>query len=212
MDWLTFVDGIVGSVSWPIALVVVCYVLKKPIEGLFERLQEATHKETSLKFGSGLQATGPITTNSQVADALPQDALGLIQEGENIILEAFDSQGIDSDSDRLRILLKHFVNNQLRNSYSNAERYIFGSQLSLLQALNIAPVGGVEEAFIRSYYESAKSQYPEEYKDYDFQSWLVFLQTHGLINSEAGRYFVTVRGRGFLAYLAETGVSLERPY
>jgi hypothetical protein len=212
MDYLTFFSEVIEAVSWPLAIIAVCFILKTPIENLLGRLQEATHKDTSFRFGTNQQSGVSISPGSQVADAVPQDNLGLIADGEKLVLELFERQGIESDSDRLKVLLKHFVNNQMRYGYAHAERYIFGSQIALLHALNVAPAECVEEEYLRSFYEGARAQYPNEYVNYDFQSWLNFLKTNGLINSKDGNHVLTLRGRGFLAYLTESGINLSRPF
>ena len=201
------------AAAWPLAFVVACVVLRTPIEGLLGRLEQAKHKDTTLTFGKNQQSrniTAP-TNASPMLDAIPQDTLGLIKEGETIINEAFTKEGITSDTDRLQILTKHFVNNQLRASYSEAEYRVFGSQISVMQALNTTS-GGVELGFIRSFYDAAKNQYPDLYKTYDFESWLNFIKSYGLVNTEDDRFYLTVRGRGFLAFLVETGSKLDRLY
>jgi hypothetical protein len=109
------------------------------------------------------------------------------------------------------VLAKHHANLQIRSAYSEAYNLIFGSQILLLQALNMQREP-VESLFLITFYESAKNQYPEFYSSYTFESYINFLKAVGFINTENGKYFITVLGRGFLTYLVETGSNFRKGF
>ncbi len=100
---------------------------------------------------------------------------------------------------------------QLRGAYSEISQSIFGSQLALLQALNVQS-SPVESEFLFSFYESAKQQYPDFYSSYTFESYINFLNSSGLVNTENGKQFITVIGRDFLAFLTESCINTNRAY
>ncbi len=50
MDWLDFVASLVRSLAWPVALVVVVWLLRKEIQGLLQRLEKLRHKDTEATF------------------------------------------------------------------------------------------------------------------------------------------------------------------
>ena len=212
MDTLTFITKLFEYTAWPISAVVICMVLKSPIEKLLGRLNKAKHKDTELDFNPEIQkVSANIDGGSNMADAIPQDQLGLIQEAEQRIYDSLEQLNIQSDSEKVKILAKHHANLQIRSAYSEINNLIFGSQLALLQALNIQP-SPVESDFLVSFYESAKQQYPEFYESYSFEAYVNFLKSVGMVNTEEGRYFLTVLGRGFLGYLVESGINTRRYY
>ncbi len=56
-----------------------------------------------------------------------------------------------------------------------------------------------------TFYDHAKYQYPEFYKDYDFDRWLGFLREFNLVGQENSKIFITIAGREFLKYLFALG-------
>ena len=100
---------------------------------------------------------------------------------------------------------------QLRCAYSEINHSIFGSQLALLQALNVQS-SPVESEFLFSFYESAKQQYPDFYSSYTFESYVSYLQSAGLVNTERGKSSITELGRDFLAFLTESCIDTNRAY
>jgi len=212
MDYLTFIEKIISHLAWPVVVVVMAGLFRRQVENLLSRLVKAKHKDTEIDFGPQTQLLPlPIDSSTALAEAIPQDPLGLIREAEQRIYTSLEQLNIHSDSEKVKILAKHHANLQIRSAYSEISHLIFGSQIALLQALNSQP-HPVEPEFIVSYYESAKQQYPDFYTTYSFESYMNFLKSVGMVNIENGRYFLTVLGRGFLSYLAETGINIRRPY
>jgi len=211
MDVLTFISKLFEFTAWPISIVLVCKVLKTPLQELLDRLISAKHKDTEFGFAPKTQNAPKIDNNSQIADAVPQDALGLIKEAEDKIYESLDNLGIKSAEDKVKVLAKHHANLQINSAYSQINSNIYGSQFSLLQALNLQQ-NPVELSFFNSYYDSAKSKYPEQYKSFSFDNWLNFMKNSGLLNTSDGKYFLTVFGRGFLTALTQAGINQNRVY
>ena len=212
MDTLSFIAKLFEHLAWPISAVIICIVLKTPIENLLSRLNKAKHKDTELEFNSDIQRVpNTIASSSSIAEAIPQDPLGLIGEAEQRIYETLDQLNIKTDSEKVKVLAKHHANLQIRSKYAATNSLIFGSQIELLQALNIQN-NPVESAFLLSFYEGAKREYPDAYANSTFESYINFIKTFGLINTEDGKYFITVLGRGFLTYLTESGINTKRAY
>lgn len=212
MDTLTFISKIIEYSAWPISAVVICIVLKSPIENLLSRLNKAKHKDTELDFNPDIQKlAAKIEGSSNIADAIPQDPLGLIKDAEQRIYDSLEQLNIQSDSEKVQVLAKHHANLQIRSAYAEINHLIFESQLALLQALNVQPEP-VEIEFLVSFYESAKQKHPDFYETYSFESYINFLKSVGMVNTENGKYFITVLGRGFLTFLTESGISTRRYY
>lgn len=211
MDTLTFISKIFESIGWPISAIVICFVLKSPIENLLRRVSELRNKDTVLNFNPEIQgvSTG-IEGNLSIADKVPPDQFGLIKEQEKKIYDSLRELEIQSDSEKVKVLAKHYANLQIRSGYEEINRRIYGSQLDLLQALNAQ--SSVEDQFLKSFYERAKQQYSDDYENYSFEAYLNFLLSTGMVNIKDGNYFITVLGRGFLAFLVESGISTKRLY
>lgn len=87
---------------------------------------------------------------------------------------------------------------------------IFGSQLQLLTQMNVDL--GVPPSVARQIYDAAKSANPEV-RAYPFEHWLAFLQNGGLITvASNGNYVLTSYGRGFLKYILDRHLSVNKPF
>ena len=51
MDWLTFTASVIDSLAWPSAMILLVFVLRKPIKVLLPLLQRLKYKELELEFG-----------------------------------------------------------------------------------------------------------------------------------------------------------------
>jgi hypothetical protein len=211
MDALTFVSKLFEFSAWPVATVILGVVLKQPLEKLLGRLNSAKHKDTEFGFTPEAQNNPKLDKSSSIADAIPQDSLGLIAEQEAIIYKALDDLEIKSAEDKVKVLAKHHANLQIQSAYNVINSTIYNSQLLLLQALNTL-VSPVELSFFNSYYNGAKKSHPEFYESYSFEDWLNYMKNRGIINTKDEKYFITVLGRGFLTALTEAGINQNRVY
>jgi hypothetical protein len=211
MDALTFASKFFEFTAWPIAVVILGIALKQPLEILLGRLISAKHKDTEFGFAPYSQNTPKLAGSGSIADAIPQDYLGLIAEQEALIYKSLENLKIDSAEDKVKVLAKHYANLQIRNVYTQINSAIYNSQLLLLQALN-TQASTVEISFFYSYYNAAKNSHPDYYETYSFEAWLNYMKGSGLITTKDEKYLITVFGRGFLTALTEAGVNQKRVY
>jgi hypothetical protein len=85
---------------------------------------------------------------------------------------------------------------------------IFGSQLNLLAQANGA--GGITPAFANALYEQAKAANPQLYTTYRFDQWIGFLINAGLLVQSNGAYVLTNFGRGFLKYIVDRQLPVNK--
>jgi len=79
---------------------------------------------------------------------------------------------------------------------------IYGSQLKLLQDLNIGGVKTYEQ--VRNYYDQAVVAHPDHYKTVSFDAWVSYLKTWILVRDYDPTHLeITVRRQDFLRYLLE---------
>lgn len=211
MDALTFTSKLIEFTAWPIATVILGIVLKQPLEKLLGRLISAKHKDTEFGFAPDKQNAPKIESSGSIADAIPQDSLGLVAEQEARIYKSLNDLKIENAEDKVKVLAKHHANLQIRSAYAQINSAIFNSQLLLLQALN-TQASPVELSFFYSFYNAAKKNYPVYYQNYSFEDWLNYMKGSGLINTKDEKYFITVFGRGFLTALTEVGANQKRVY
>ncbi len=93
--------------------------------------------------------------------------------------------------------------------FENIHAIIFGSQISLLQDLNV----GITMNMIRvkSFFEKAANVSPLIYAEYKFEGWLEFIRSRGLIQIEKDNVRITDKGRDFLKYIIQTGKVVSKP-
>jgi len=80
MDWMTFVVGVLKAITWPAALLLVTFWLRKPIQNLVPLLRKLKVKEFELEFAQAVaqlevgahsevgEPTSPSTTNATEED------------------------------------------------------------------------------------------------------------------------------------------------
>jgi hypothetical protein len=113
-----------------------------------------------------------------------------------------------SDQTQALLYLAAALNIQLHHERNYSA--IFGSQLSLLAQANAA--GGAIPDMAKSLYEAAKRNTPMLYNNYTFEQWIAFLVESGLIEVDArGNYLLTNYGRGFLRYIVDRRLSVNKP-
>ncbi len=83
---------------------------------------------------------------------------------------------------------------------------IFRSQIRAMEKLNSGP-RKIDE--VRKYYDEAAITNPQHYSNYSFDAWLKYLFGRELILQNAETIAITERGREFLKYLVQRGLSAD---
>jgi hypothetical protein len=167
----------------------------------------------STAVASASPATAVTNTNPTRINTLKNFGVSpLIVERETAIRE--ELTGIE-ESERLSILVRHLAVAQLQWNAEEAYRLIYGSQLSLLQHLNLYGETS-EQTLLDLFYASAKEQYPKPYENISTQNYLQYLITAGLIvrttTGEATSFRITLRGKGLLEWIVARGILAKKPF
>lgn len=109
--------------------------------------------------------------------------------------EAVSEQKPDTDAEEMR----------LQNYFYRVYYLIFGSQISILNHLNILKPGGSSEQSLRKLYEGYKTSYPA-LVNYRFEDYMQFLQVTGLVLKVEDRYALTELGEKFLLFVVKEGL------
>ncbi|MEY4999952.1 MAG: hypothetical protein RIS00_1996 [Pseudomonadota bacterium] len=71
MDWLTFISSLVGSLAWPLVVLLGLYVFRRAISDLVPSISRLKYKDLEAEFGRELEAVKKITTDIGEVKKLP---------------------------------------------------------------------------------------------------------------------------------------------
>jgi hypothetical protein len=70
MDWFEFIASLVNSLAWPMAVVILVLILRKPLAGLIPLLQRLKYKDLELEFGRRVEEV-----SEKLVAAIPRPTL-----------------------------------------------------------------------------------------------------------------------------------------
>lgn len=73
MNWLSFFSSILDSLAWPVAVIIIVFVLKKPLSTLLPMLRNLNYKGLQLTFGEELKKVGDQAKHILSAKAKPRE-------------------------------------------------------------------------------------------------------------------------------------------
>ncbi|HBM90308.1 MAG TPA: hypothetical protein DD400_00275 [Rhodospirillaceae bacterium] len=226
--------GLSEAFSWPIVVLISFLVFRAPIKAYINRITFAYHGKTAVhspldkqqvptdmtasinKLGKMPERPVEVETNTNELEKVEvQKESGadaylksfdnpLLKDVEDRISEDLSARNIVDPSDKTEVLVRALASTQLALLTERIYTSIWGSQVRVLRFLN-GQENGVDISALRPFYEVAKSDYPDWYKEQSFERWLGFLTSYNLITVEKTRYVITVAGRQFLRYIAEAG-------
>lgn len=219
--------------GWPVAVLVLCLIFRKPLKSFLERivllkapgvevsaptraeqqLLEAKNSSTVDQLAQPVAAQGSLPIPEGLAERAiavrnfgGQDRM-VLEQIEVIRGELQELQFPLESADTTEVLIRHLAVTQLLVRLERTYRFIFGSQIELLQLANHS--GPQEEETARLIFERAKSAAPEFYSGYTFEQWIDFLRKQSLIVAEDPQIAITVYGTQFLSWLVETQSPLK---
>ena len=144
---------------------------------------------------------------SATADQITNNPLGpptpTVAEIEQSITKWLGALNEGEDAKRRRLIRATAMMN-LQHDFEVVYRLIFGSQLEVLLRAN---AGSLDEAGADALYQNAKAQFPIVHLGGSLDGRLGFLVNHGLINRNNGRISTTPKGKEFMQYLVEFGLT-----
>ena len=115
-----------------------------------------------------------------------------------------------SAEDRAGALANAFANARVLEAFEFVLNRIYGSQLEALKLLRDVPQASMLEA--NEFYQRVVAAYPDFYRAYGFNRWTGWMEGQSLIERRPEGFAISEFGREFLAYLAEAGLDVRRPY
>lgn len=116
------------------------------------------------------------------------------------------------EHERDRTLIRHLAVAQIEWRAEEVYRLIFGSQIAILQHLNLY-TSDSEQHLIELFFDTTAAQYPDAYAKMDRGQYFQYLVGAKLVNrSEQGIYTLTVFGKAFLEWMPYKGILPNKPY
>ncbi len=210
--------------TWPVpaavASVAILAIFYRPLARLVDRIRHVRAIGASLDAGgqtaptppgassallqaAGNQADGKdARTNADaVLGSLPRNEF--IAQREGAIADLLTKNGVPAGDheQRARVLLAVCafagVTVELERVYST----IFGSQIRLLEALNVQEPLPREQ--LKPFYTEGAAQHPEFFKKYSFDQYLTYMTATGLIEIKDQTATITLKGRTLLTFLIQ---------
>ena len=202
---------IIDILKWPVLVLVVVLLVKKPIVDLINRITRIGHGGTSLETEQ--QKSAEKQEKRQVTNV--DRALGLFRQEtveffKSAVMQESNLTRIKTDIEKVDHLLNYSIAIYIINYYEKIYNSIYGSQISILQQLNTYAYENNDT--LKRFYNFAVERNPEFYDSYPFDEYLGFLYSFNLIIEEGGRVNITILGVDFLKYLTETGKSLNKHF
>jgi len=180
-------------------------IFRKQIIPLFSKVKSIGPSGISLDLAG--QKSKPEVDPKAEAEALMRqlDSVLVRQLEDNIKMEFGKKNLLGAEG--VPVLIRYLAALSIAYNFSEIYRIIFGSQLSLLDYLNTQHPQPIEA--LRPFYNSVASVYPF-YKEYSFEQWLGYLKSQLLIRDDSGSISITVKGREFLAFLTQLGLTRNK--
>ena len=211
MDSLTFISKLTEHLVWPISIIIILLIFRKPISKIIDKLKKANIKGSEFEFDARPAQTSAKLEATPVNIPIPTDNVGMQQEFESLIIRDLAAANIQNQEEKERILISHLASTQLNAAYERINNSIFGSQIELLRYLNSVP-NPVELISLELFYSNAAKKYPEYYNNYSLQAYTNYLLNMNIVvHSDAG-YNISKFGNGYLVYIAEKGLTGFRHY
>lgn len=207
----TFTDvlQVIDILKWPILVLIIVLLIRKPIVDLINRITKIGHGDTSVEVEQ--QKAVEKLEKRKVSNV--DKVLGLFREEtveyfKSAVFQETNIEALKSDKEKADHLLNYSIAIYIIKHYEMVYNAIYGSQLMLLQQLNTFAVENSDS--LKRYYEYAVEKNPKFYESYSYDEYLGFLYSFSLIIEESDKISITILGVDFLKYLTETSKTFEK--
>ncbi len=203
---------LVKTLAWPfVVIVIICIffiIFRRSIAALLGRTSEIGRKglktipEQSQKLAD--------TSETPTEELMNSFDNAILKERETAICTDLETRGITASDDKVRVLIRHLAASQLFFGYELVDNVIWGSQIYILENLNVNRQGVLKKE-LKTFYDEAEKNWPLAFSVYPYDAYLSFLKSLGvIIIKENERLLITNYGVEFLGYLTKTGRSNAR--
>ena len=198
--------------SWPITVIILGIVFfllfRKAISRLIDRTERITKDGFQAAAGQGQQVERPISKVDDFLKVIFDDQK--LVEMETFIRSSMDNLHPHDAEEKEKFLIRFLAFALIKIEFDEIYNAIYGSQIAALQYMNNKNLAGMSIEDVRPFYDRAVQNHPNTYINYPFESWLEFLTLKKLLESEAGKINITMRGKSFLKFLIDQGYSIYK--
>ncbi|HEN3281137.1 TPA: hypothetical protein U5D21_002990 [Yersinia enterocolitica] len=212
-DILTFIVELMKAVAWPLVTLLLLWHSRVSFSLLIQKIKKAKFMGGEADFNTDIQSleNGPPILGSEgivkpddkgmhnSKYIITYDNFGVVANREEIATKLVDGM---SDAEKIKSLTNLVAVENMKSSYSWIYIFIYGSQIAFLDYLNRQyTYTGIYHGAAKSYYEAYVEKIPEMKAVSNFDGWIGFLLTQGLIIDDSGLYKISDYGKGFLVYM-----------
>ncbi|MBI5696735.1 MAG: hypothetical protein HZC51_13565 [Nitrospirae bacterium] len=206
--------SILVSIAWPLLTFIfaVFFVIffRKPITEFISRIKSID--KSGIKTSQNPEAQREEQKKEAVEKLLL--AIGdsiVLQEVEKNIVAGLHADGLATDGDTVKVLIKHCAATQILLEFEEIHNLIFGSQIYLLKNLNEVIGQGMSTEFIETHFEHVKSIFSEKIGNWTLEQYLSFLFDRRLIVTQDNRFHITNLGHEYLTWIVRNGRREDNP-
>jgi hypothetical protein len=200
---------IIDTVKWPIVVLIIVLLIRRPITNLINRVTKIGHGNTTVEALQQQVAEQQEKKRiSNVAQALGLFRPETVEFFRNAVYTETEIQNLKSDKEKVDHLIDYSTVIYIIKHYESIYNSIFGSQILMLQQLNT--LVSEDRQSLRRYYDYAQKLNPQFFDGYSYDQYLEFMFTFNLITDEGGEIKITILGVDFLKYLTESNKSTEK--
>lgn len=126
----------------------------------------------------------------------------VISELEKTIIKELNEKNLEITTKTETVLVRHLAGTQLLLGFEKIDKYIFGSQLNLLNQLNEIVPEGFTKTEIKEFYEDVKLDFPNTFNDWDENKYLRYLFANALITKIENKIHLTNLGHEYLNWIS----------
>ena len=196
-----------------ISIITVCIFFmiffRKNIRASIDRIKGVKYGRAEIQTESISQEPVDTTVSSteKLMKALDNPVL---QEGEDLISETLRKASVKEGPEREKLLIRYLAATNLALTLERIDSVIWGSQIYILEHLNVNRLGVLKDNIKTIYYDEAAEKWPPFFTNYSYDAYLGFLKNSNLVLEQDGCLLITILGVEFLQYLARIGKSGAR--
>lgn len=205
LPYLAVVFQFLGTISWPLALLILGVAFKKDLAALVNRVSGFKVAGADVTFSN--QSDQPLLEQPTGQELKTLAGLERTPAIAKVELQLHQSLEQFPAADRLHLAVRMLAQARLETAYSIVHMVIFGSQITLLE--KIRSLGSVDRKFVEDFFEKVKTEY-DFFEDKDVDGYLHFLFTKELIEEDGGMLSLTDFGDDYLLFVWRSRLPKDR--
>jgi hypothetical protein len=200
---------IIDILVWP-SVVLIGWIFffvffRKDVSNIINRIRSVGKGAIEIGTTSGARKEAATKTGSTARRKFMENLQSVILlEQEQRIKDDLLSEGLESNEDKIDVLVRELARTQLDYDFLDIYYLIYGSELRLLQYLN-SITEAVTDGQLNRYIDAVRTQFPNRPNIESRESFMSILVASNLVTRNNNGYLITELGREFLAWIVRQG-------